>query len=156
MTDQENETLDGNLAFGRPLQYKMIRPHMLLFVDECGCNTNQSSDGHAGGQLFVLPAGEQSNGILGMVTDLHFTVLCLNAGNGEHVMCAVNLKSEKQIHELPYNWVFGIDLTKNILMWKTDAHMFEMSSSDGQAMSVGPTCIFNGKTVPIYGFNEFV
>jgi hypothetical protein len=145
-----NETLDGNVAFGRPSQYKIIRPQMLLFVDECGCNTNQSSDGYAGGQLFVLPAGEQSTGILGMVTDLHFTVLCFNAGNGEPVMCAVILKSEKQTHELPYNWVFGIDLTKNILTGKTDAHMFEMNSNDGQAMSGGPTCIFNGKTVPCF------
>jgi hypothetical protein len=81
---------------------------MILFTYECGSNTNQAADGHAGGQLFGLPSGECSTGILGMVTDLHFTVLCFNAGTGEPVMCAVILRSEKESQELPYNWIFGI------------------------------------------------
>jgi hypothetical protein len=109
----------------------MMRPEMTLFVDECGCNTNQATDGQAGGQLFVLPASECPTGILGMVTDLHFIVLCVNAGTGEPVICAVILKSEKESHELPYNWIFGIDLTKNMLTGGTNASTFELNSGEG-------------------------
>jgi hypothetical protein len=126
-----------------------MRPEMMLFVHEWGCYTKQGTDGQVGGYLFVLPASECNTDILGMFTDLHFTVLCFNAGTGAPVMCAVILKPEKESHELPpYNWIFGINLTKNILTGVTSVSTFELNSGEGQAVHGSPTCIFQGKTVP--------
>jgi hypothetical protein len=140
-----NETTDPDMILGRPTRYKILRPDMILFTYECGSNTNQAADGHAGGQLFVLTSGECSTGILGMVTDVHCTVRCFNAGKGEPVMCAVILKSEKESQEMPYNWKFGIDLTKIVVTGNTDATMFEFNSVEGRVMSGGPTCFSTAK-----------
>jgi hypothetical protein len=144
------ETTDPKLMYGCPTKYKMIHPEMILFADECGSNTNQATDGHVGGQLFVLPSDRCSTGILGMVTDIHFTVLCFTSGIGEPVMCAVILKSEKEACDIPDSWKFGIDLTMNINTGGTDYEFFENNSGEGQAMQGGPQCFFQDTIVPCF------
>jgi hypothetical protein len=72
---------------------------MVLFVYVLHCNTSQSSDRHRGRQLFVYTPGEQSTGVQEIITVFFFTVLCFIAGNGEPVMCAVILESDKESHE---------------------------------------------------------
>ena len=94
---------DPKLAFGQPTRYKLAHPKYFLFVDETGKNTNMKVDGSAGSRRLVVPANlARSRGsILGSTTDIHFTVLCFTCATGEPVMCAVILKSDKKISELP-------------------------------------------------------
>jgi hypothetical protein len=50
-------------------------------VAETGSNTNMKEDGFAGGQLFALLVDVSGQGgRLGVVTDIHFTVLCFTSG----------------------------------------------------------------------------
>jgi hypothetical protein len=50
-----NEVFDKALMYGFPSQYKLIKPERCVFVDEVGCNTNQTDDGNVGGELFIFP-----------------------------------------------------------------------------------------------------
>jgi hypothetical protein len=109
-----NETTNPAEMVGRPTQYKMVRPEKVLFVDETGCNTNMKQDGHVGGKLFVLPVEDYDCGVSGVVTDMHFSVLCFTSGTGQPVLCAVILKSNTHISDIPISWKMGIDIQKDI------------------------------------------
>jgi hypothetical protein len=98
---------------GLPTNFKLLRPENVIFDDETGKTTNQKSDGQVGGQRFIVSVDGDCIGSLRSTTDMHFTVLCFIAGTGEPVMCAVIFKSEKEIHEIPLSWQYGIDITKN-------------------------------------------
>jgi hypothetical protein len=50
-----NEVFDKDLMYGFPSQYRLIKPERCVFVDEVGCNTNQTEDGNVGGETFVSP-----------------------------------------------------------------------------------------------------
>jgi hypothetical protein len=96
MYDREgNETTDPSKMWGHPTRYRMLKPERCVFVGETGCNTNQTDDGHYGGELFVIPKGVKGCGRKGVTTDLHFTVSPFISGTGEAIMCGVVLKSEK-------------------------------------------------------------
>jgi hypothetical protein len=72
-------------------------------------------DGHVGGQLYVLPCNTTSEyGVVGATTDMHFSVLCFTSGTGHPVLCAVILKSNKEISEIPLTWKLGIDIRKEV------------------------------------------
>jgi hypothetical protein len=75
--------VNGNIAgsnstkvFGVPTKYQATNPEHILFVDKCGSNTNQKSDGQVGGHQFVICKDGNNTGTLGSNMDLHFTVLC--------------------------------------------------------------------------------
>jgi Tc5 transposase DNA-binding domain len=93
-------TTDKTKMYGRPTKYELTHPEELLFVDETGCNTNMKQDGHVGGEMFLLPCEDKETGISGAVTDMHFSVLCFTSGTGEPVLCAVILKSNKDIEDM--------------------------------------------------------
>jgi hypothetical protein len=109
-----NIVTDVNQMDGRPSKYELKHPERVIFVDETGCNTNQKDDGYAGGQLFVLPCEKCEFGIVGSVTDIHFSVLCFNNALGTPLMCAVILKSDRNICDLPISWKLGIDVRRDI------------------------------------------
>ena len=79
-------------------------------VDECGINTNQKSDGNVGGQFVVVPKGVET-GVESSITDIHATVLGFTSATGDPVMCAIILKSEGKIEDVPRNWLTGLDPT---------------------------------------------
>jgi hypothetical protein len=157
MYDKEGRRVfDPALMYGRPTKYRMLKPERCLFVDEVGCNTNQKDDGHVGGEKFVLARDQTESGCIGTNTDIHFTVLAFTAGTGEAVMCALILKSEKDITQVPLTWKMGIDITKNINTGETRAELFENNCNNGEegggvgAMVGGPKCRFNGKDLPCF------
>jgi hypothetical protein len=153
MFDKEgNEVHDPTLMYGRPTKYRLLKPERCLFVDEVGCNTNQKEDGHVGGEKFILAKDQTESGCTGTNTDLHFTVLAFTAGTGEAVMCAVILKSEKDIEKLPLTWKMGIDITKDLQTGETGFEVYERNGEEngGGAMIGGPTCYFNGKYLPCF------
>jgi hypothetical protein len=65
-------------------------------------------------------------------------------------MCAVILKSEKQVNEIPCSWRFGIDITKSIHTTSSSADVLYNNTGNGSTMSGGPTCHFNGKEIPCF------
>jgi hypothetical protein len=124
---------------------------MLVFVDETGCNTNQQTDGQVGGQKFVLPLSYKAC-LVNATTDIHFTVLCFNAGTGQPIMCAIILKSELDMSKIPLNWKYGIDITKYLRIEGSDddEELFQNSSGLGEAMQGGTRCLFQGKLIPCF------
>jgi hypothetical protein len=63
----------------------------------------------------LLPnGGTGESGVIGNTTDIHFTTLCFTSGTSAPVMCAVILKSEKELEKLLLNVKLGIDILKNI------------------------------------------
>jgi hypothetical protein len=98
-----------------------------------------------GGQHFILPAEcAGSGGLTGTATDIHFTlVLCLTSGLGMPIMCAVNLRSEKPVGEIPYSWRLDIDIVKDFQTNGTSAEVFSFNSGVESAMCGGPTCSYN-------------
>jgi hypothetical protein len=54
-------------------------------------------------------------GLHGSTVDNHFTVLPFITGEGEAVLCAIILKSEKDVTDIPINWRYGIDVMQPVL-----------------------------------------
>ncbi len=75
---------------------------------------------------------------IGATSDLHFTVLPFVSGTGDALMCAIIFKSEQKVSEIPLSWKLGVDITVTDLEDKK------------LAMSGGPTCSFNGKSIPTF------
>jgi hypothetical protein len=72
------------------------------------------------------------------------------SGTGEPVMCAVILKSNKDISEIPLSWKMGIDIRKEVNTGQTQYELFEGNMTDKGAMAGGPKCTYNGKTIPCF------
>jgi hypothetical protein len=155
MLDMKGNTIrEAEKMFGRPINSILEHPEMMIFVDKTGSNTCQVSNGHVGGQLFILPKDGVVKGTLGSVTDIHFTVLPFNAGTGEADTCAIILKSEKAIEDIPLSWRYGTDITKSItsrdVLVDDIVDIFIQNSGTGTSMAGGPTCSFQGKEIPCF------
>ena len=124
-------------SYGLPTQYLML----LVFVDEVGSNTSTTKDGNVGGERFLCEAMARPQ-IKAAMKDSHFTVLGFTAGTGEPVMCAI-IFAAKEICE---SWVLGFN---GAAPWVGEEE--DMRSNTGgldKRYPQGPTCFFNGKTVP--------
>jgi hypothetical protein len=87
---------------GLPTKYVLTQPEYLLFVDETGCNTNQLNDGKVGGKLFIMTKNiGNAAAPAGATTEIHITVLPFMLGTGEPVLCAITVRSEQHISEIP-------------------------------------------------------
>ena len=148
--------IDGNIVddetkmYGRKTRYILTKPEMVLFVDETGCNTNQKDGSQVGGRCFVVPRDDTEPGLVGCTSDIHFTVLCFTSATGHPVMCAIIVKSTKESCKLPIRWTEGIDIRKNPIDGSTTVEILERNCGEDGAMSGGPTCLYNGKTVPAF------
>jgi hypothetical protein len=145
-----NEVNDKAKMAGRPTRYELIHPEMVLFVDETGANTNQTTDKRVGRQTSILPADGSSMGTIGSSTDMHFTVLPFISGTGEAVLCAVILKSEKDVGDIPLNWIYGVDVTKPFEPSENEEEQYDKNVGEDKIIHGGPTCIYNGKRIPCY------
>lgn len=151
MFNKEGKEVENEAEmYGRPTKYRLTNPDNIVFVDETGCNTNQKTDGHVGGRLYVLPRGCSEGGTVGASSDIHFTVMCFTSGSGKPIMCAIILKSNKDSTQLPINWRFGIDIRKDLIDGSSEVEIFEKNCKEGQAMEGGPTCFFNGEKIPCF------
>lgn len=150
-----NATDNPDDAFGRPTNIKVVNPENIIFVDECGSNTNMKQDGQLGGTRYVLPVGTDNTGSLGCTTDIHFTVLAFNNSLGNPLLCAIILKSEKKPSEIPITVRFGIDATIPLILTKEgekadEIDLFYRNSGKGKAMQGGPDCFYKGRRIPCY------
>jgi hypothetical protein len=144
-----DQVFDHQLLFGRPTKYNMIKPGNVIFVDKTGCNTIQKTDGHIGGDLFGLPPGLTENGVKGACTDIHFSVLCFNNVYGDAIMCAIILKSKKDVSQVPANIKLGIDRTIKRNSGESKINTIEVNLQN-EVMIGGPPCTYLGKTIPCY------
>jgi hypothetical protein len=151
MMDRNGNVVDSkDQCYGRPTRYRVTKPEYILVVDETGSITNQKDDGLIGGQRIVTATNQTEGGCIGSKTDIHFTVLCLNAGNGEPVLCGIILKSEKAVSEIPNSWQMGIDITKDPLTGVSQSEKFRLNSGNNGAVQGGPVCNFQGEYLPCF------
>jgi hypothetical protein len=135
--------------YGRPSRYKITKPERCVYVDETGCNTNCKTDGLVGGQCHIVGTGQKEGARTSASTDIHFTTLAFTSGTGEPIMCAVILKSEKAIEDIPVNWRLGLDATKDIEFGDNDLETYMMNRPKGVSIG-GPVCNFNGIEIPTF------
>jgi hypothetical protein len=133
-------TTDEKEMYGRPSKYQIIRPDRCVFVDETGCNTNCKNDGLIGGQRLVTGVNQVEGARTSATTDLHFTVLAFTSGTGEPIMCALILKSDKPVEEMPANWKLGLDATIEIIEGEDELDTYNKNVINGVAKG-GPRCI---------------
>ena len=130
-------------AFGCRVTHDLQYPEMCIVMDEVGGNTSQKGDGNNGGELHMCgvsmtPQQKAST------KDKHFTLLGLTALNGDPVMCVVIFagKRETKLYET------GMDIFAEQIGEVGDEDFFEKNSGKGRRYPGGPTCSFQGKTVP--------
>ena len=110
--NRDGHIVDEDNAFGLPTEYVLTHPHMVVYVDKTGSNTNQKMDGHIGGELFAVPVDQHDIGALGLAVDNHFTVLVFTAGTGKPIMVAFILKLEQARDKILAIWTLGLDYLK--------------------------------------------
>jgi hypothetical protein len=135
-------------SIGLKSDIHIIHPEWIVFVDETGVNTNQKDDRNLGSQLFIVPFDNPDARLQGATTNIHFTVLCFQAGNGHPILCAVVMKSEKDSKDLPVSWKLGIDIMTRLTETKPGDETMVIENLD--AMIGGPQCTFHGKVVPCF------
>jgi hypothetical protein len=135
--------------FGRPTKYKMVKPGNVTFFEEKGCNINQKTDGHIGGELFVWPSGSTENGVRGACTNIHFSVSCFKNTNGDAIMFAIIVHLMKDFTQLPANVKEGIDRT--IKIDKDELKLKTMKVNlQNEFIFGGPTCTYLGNKIPCF------
>ena len=132
-------------AVGCKVTHDLIHPEMCIVMDEVGGNTSQKGDGNNGGELHVC-AKDMVPQQKASTKDKHFTLLGLTALNGDPVMCVVIFagKRETKLYEC------GMDLFAEKVGDVSDDNFFENNSGHGKRFPGGPTCEFQGKTVPCF------
>jgi hypothetical protein len=64
-------------------------------------------------------------------------------------MCAIIMKSEKHVSEIPISWKLGIDITKEINTGQTLLETYDNNKQSGASIG-GPRCTYLGVTVPCF------
>jgi hypothetical protein len=148
--DKNNQiTINQEEAVGRKTRYQLVKPERCVYVDETGCNTNMKNDGHVGGRRYIMGVNQIEGGRTGVVSDIHFTVLAFTSGTGHAIMCAIIMKSEKNVADLPISWKLGIDITKEIETGETLLEVYDNNMQNGVSIG-GPKCTYLGKTIPTF------
>ena len=129
-------------AFGLPTAFNIVRPDKLLFVDEVGSNTSQSKDGNVGGEKFLCEKLHRPQ-IRSSTKDSHFTVLGFMSAAGVPLMCSIVFAAK----EMEESWVLGFDADAE---WNGDEDNIEANCGRGKRYPMGPTCMYNGKSVPAF------
>jgi hypothetical protein len=155
MLDKEgNEVTNKEDMHGRPTKYNLTHPEKLIFVDEVGYNISQANDGNKTGTKYVTGKGfraQQQNSL----TECHYTTLGFTAATGEPLMCAIIISADrlKDHEKLGFNccspnWKDGIE------NWDDDQIGGLLTEENirgfDKIFPCGPTCEFEGKTVPCF------
>ena len=64
------------------MKYKIVKPELLLFVDEVGANMSQQEDRNIGGKKLLVAKDEWAL-FQSAMHDCHFTVLDFTSASGE-------------------------------------------------------------------------
>jgi hypothetical protein len=143
-------------SYGRKTQYSLLHPEYLVLVDEVGENISQKGDGNAGGQKFMA-ASDMRAQVLNSFKDNHFKVSGFTAANGHPTICAIIIATSK----LKVMDVTGFNpLSEDaqdvcgeemkVLQEEINEMKDEHSNGADRMFPFGPTCTFNGATVPAF------
>ena len=102
LNEKQHFNSGGNLCvpkkmFGLASQYYILHLDCVLFVDECGANTNQKDDLYLGVNFIFIPVEEDHEGLHGGTMNLNFTVLCFTEATCNPVLHAIILNSNQNI-----------------------------------------------------------
>jgi hypothetical protein len=153
--EKNNIVETGAEAYGQQTEYSLKHPEKLIVVVEVGGNISQKGDGNAGGQkLMVL--NDMRSQVRNSFKDNHFTVLGFTSATGEAVMYATIIAPSKLLTDVtggnPLSEDCG-DYDKEHSQKLEDeiANMKDEHSNGVDRMFLfGPTCTFNGPTVPTF------
>ncbi len=91
---------------------------------------------------------------LASTTDHTFTLLPFTSATGEAVCCAVIFQCANK-DELKATWATGIDVfVEDPVKGKDDVILFENNTGKGKYYPFGPSCEFNGITIPCLHFSS--
>jgi hypothetical protein len=107
------------------------------------------ADSHVGGRRYVMASGQSEGARTGVTSDLHFTLLAFTSGTGEAILCAIIMKSEKHVSDLPISWKLGIDITKEVHTGETLLETYDNNKQSGASIG-GPNCTYMGVKVPCF------
>jgi hypothetical protein len=125
-------------------------------VDEFGENISQKGDGNAGGETFMVASDMQAQ-VRNSFKDNHFTVLGFTVANGHPTMCAIIIAASKlKVTDVtgfnPFSEdaqdVCGDEMKE--LQEEISATKDDHSNGADRMFPFGPTCTFNGVTVPTF------
>ena len=143
MYDQEGEAVtEVEASFGLPTMYKVLQPEKLLFVVEIGSNSSEANDGNVRGVEILFDASARPQQRTA-TKDSDFTVLAFTAATGAPVMCAIIFAAK----EMDESWVLGFDPDAD---WHGDENNIIGNAGRGKRFPMGPSCTFNGITVPTF------
>ena len=71
------------------MKYKIVKPELLLFVDEVGANMSQQEDRNIGGKKLLVAKDEWAL-CQSTMNDCHFNVWGFTSASREPVCCAKN------------------------------------------------------------------
>jgi hypothetical protein len=63
------------------------------------------------------------------------------------LLCAIILKSDQDITEIPINWKLGIDIWKNVNTGANQCETFCLNYGEDKAMCGSPACTYLGKKI---------
>jgi hypothetical protein len=107
------------------------------------------NDGHVGGRRHVMGANQIEGGRIGVVSDIYFTVLAFTSGTGNAIMCAIIMKLDKGVTDLPTSWKLEINISKEIKTSKTLLEVYNNNLQIGASIG-GPKCAYLGRTIPCF------
>jgi hypothetical protein len=143
-------------AYRRKTEYSLLHTEYIVMVDEVGENISQKGDGNIGGQTFMV-ASDMRAQVQNYFKDNHFTVLGFTVANGIPTMCAIIITASK----LKVTYVTGYNplsedaqdiCGEEMKALQEDIHSMKDDHSNGayRMFPFGPTCNFNGVTVPTF------
>jgi hypothetical protein len=147
MDENGNEVEEKN-SVGMKVQTRLMRPDMCIVMDEVGCNINMTKDGHVNGTKFVVDRNDEAK-LKASKKERHFTCLGLTLLTGKPIMCVVIVdgKTDNLLVRT------GVDMEcDTYIPAETDGEdaddVFLKNMGKGLLYPCGPTCEYNGKTIP--------
>ena len=142
------DTEDG--AYGLPVEFNLKWPHLVNFMDETGCDTNQKKDGQIGRSHYITEKGRRVE-LQAITSDVRWTVLPIHNARGEAVCCVIMFQSDAK--NIPFNWTTGIDPTMDVDpgMLNTESETWIRDNfGPGKLMPGGPICTINDIDIPTH------
>ena len=150
MDKYSNVVDDVSKAYGCKVETSLDFPQCCIVMDEVGGDLNMLNDGHQGGTKYVCRRGETPK-INATKKSKKFTVLGLTNLRGEAIMCVIIIEGKERnvfvesgvdpFH--PLNESFQGDIANS------NIDVLEDNYSPGRLFPGGPTCIFEGKEIPV-------
>ena len=132
-------------SFGCRVTANITRPDIIFVADEVGGNIFQREDGPKGGEKLLCQKGCAPYHKVSK-KDRHFTVMGITSLTCNLLCCIVIVKGEQRNLFVES----GIDVTATPVSDVSDDQFFEQNFGENKYFPRGPTCIYNGFTVPSF------